>query len=77
MVRNDIGELIGVGSIPIVYITVLNAEIRGFWEALIWIVESTLGCHIVFEGDVLDVLEVLRHSASHYHHPLLQDARLL
>lgn len=57
-VRNDIVVLISGGNILIDQISVPKAEIRGLWEALIWLIERIFGCRIVLEGDAHDILTV-------------------
>lgn len=56
MVRNNIGRLIGICSIPFVRNLVPDVEIRGLWKTLIWEVENFLGNRIILKDDVLGIL---------------------
>lgn len=69
--------MVGAGSIPVMCSSVLNAEIRRLWEALVLAVEKFLENRIVLEGDALRILNQFTCFMTYTCHLLLQNARLL
>lgn len=80
MVRNNIGGLVGIGSIPLMCNSVPDVEIQKLLETLIWVYgqwKKNPKNRIILEGDALGILTQFTYFMTCTCHPLLQDSCLL
>lgn len=74
--RIDVGVLIETWCFPVVTNSVPEAEIRDFWEALVWTSVAIPKQQIVLEGDAQEILTTFLNGERTCHR-FLRDARLL